>query len=57
MWAGSRLEFHRPLRVGDEIARVSRIVCFQEKQGRSGALVFVVVRHEINTPDGLALTE
>ena len=25
MWAGSRLEFHRPLRVGDTITRVSTI--------------------------------
>lgn len=57
MWAGSRLEFHRPLRVGDSITRVSRIASIQEKQGRSGALVFVVVRHEVSTPQGLALTE
>jgi len=41
MWAGSRFEFHHALRVGDAITRVSRIVSIQEKQGRSGALVFV----------------
>jgi len=57
MWAGSRFEFHHPLRVGDAVTRLSRIVSIQEKQGRSGALVFVVVRHEVNSPAGLALTE
>lgn len=57
MWAGSRFEFRHPLCVGDAITRVSRIVSIQEKQGRSGALAFVVVRHEISSPAGLALTE
>jgi 3-methylfumaryl-CoA hydratase len=57
MWAGSRFEFHHPLRVGQEITRLSRIVSVQEKRGRSGALVFVVVRHEVSSPAGLALTE
>ena len=28
-----------------------------QKQGRSGALVFVLVRHEISGPQGLAITE
>ena len=57
MWAGGRLEFHRPLRVGESITRTSRIVDVTSKQGRSGSLVFVLVRHEISTPQGLALTE
>ena len=57
MWAGGRLEFHHPLRVGDRITRVSRIIDVKSKQGRSGALVFVLVRHEISNQQGLALTE
>jgi len=57
MWAGGRFEFQDSLRVGDEATRSSRIVSVQEKQGRTGALVFVVVRHEIHTSRGLALTE
>ena len=47
MWAGSRLEFHRPLRVGETVTRTSRILGVQHKEGRTGPLVFVVVRHEI----------
>jgi 3-methylfumaryl-CoA hydratase len=57
MWAGGRLEFHHPLHVGDNITRVSRIADVKLKQGRSGPLVFVLVRHEISNAGGLALTE
>ena len=47
MWAGSELEFHAPLRVGDQVTRVSTIAAISEKTGRSGSLVFVKVRHEL----------
>jgi 3-methylfumaryl-CoA hydratase len=47
MWAGGRIEFRRPLRVGDEIRRDSRILSIEPKQGRSGSLVFVTVRHSV----------
>jgi 3-methylfumaryl-CoA hydratase len=47
MWAGSQFEFRRPLRVGEAVARTSTIDSVQRKDGRSGALVFVKVRHEI----------
>jgi 3-methylfumaryl-CoA hydratase len=57
MWAGGRLEFHRPLRVGETITRVSRIAQVKPKEGRTGPLVFVVVRHEISGPAGLAVVE
>ncbi|MCP5271000.1 MAG: MaoC family dehydratase N-terminal domain-containing protein [Burkholderiaceae bacterium] len=57
MWAGGRLRFERPLRVGDPITRQSRITRVDAKTGRSGPLVFVTVRHEIANDAGLALTE
>lgn len=57
MWAGSRLEFLRPLRVGAHATRVSRIASVKTKQGRSGALVFVTVRHEIAVDGQVALTD
>jgi 3-methylfumaryl-CoA hydratase len=57
MWAGGRFEFHRQLRVGETFTRTSRIVSVEQKRGRSGALVFVVVRHEIGNSGGVALTE
>jgi 3-methylfumaryl-CoA hydratase len=57
MWAGSRIDFHQPLCVGDAVSRTSRIADVTPKTGRSGALVFVRVLHEISGPRGLAITE
>src|SRR6516225_11817996 len=57
MWAGGRLEFHSPLRVGQNYTRTSRIEDVQQKQGRSGPLVFVTVRHEIGNTEGIAIVE
>src|SRR5271154_6029379 len=57
MWAGGRFEFRRPLCVGETFTRTSRITGVQQKEGRTGTLVFVVVRHEIGNAEGIALTE
>jgi 3-methylfumaryl-CoA hydratase len=57
MWAGGRLQFLAPLHIGDTVRRTSRIADISGKQGRSGPLVFVRVRHEIARGDTLALTE
>jgi 3-methylfumaryl-CoA hydratase len=57
LYAGSRVEMLHPLRIGDAIARFSRIVDVSRKDGRSGPLVFVRVRHEIRSRERLALTE
>jgi 3-methylfumaryl-CoA hydratase len=48
MWAGSRLEFRSPLRVGDAVIRTSTIEDVTAKEGRSGRLCFVKVRHELH---------
>ena len=47
MWAGSQFEFHQPLRVGDAVQRQSTIADVTVKDGRTGGLVFVKVRHEL----------
>lgn len=52
MWAGSRLEFAAPLRIGEPVTRLSTIERVEQKQGRSGPLVFVTVRHEIDGAGG-----
>jgi 3-methylfumaryl-CoA hydratase len=57
MWAGSNVRFHRPLILGERIRRVSTIADVQHKQGRSGDLVFVTVRHDITSGDTLAISE
>ena len=59
MWAGSQLEFRTPIRVGDEVARTSTIDDVTTKEGRTGKLVFVKVRHELrcNAATDAALIE
>ncbi len=59
MWAGGQFQFRKPLRVGDAVTRVSIIEDVVEKSGRTGALVFVKVRHDIRRNDeaDAALTE
>ena len=57
MWAGGRFEFLAPLRIGDAVRRSSRIADISTKRGKTGPLVFVRVRHEIGSGDGVALTE
>ncbi|WP_194726691.1 FAS1-like dehydratase domain-containing protein [Noviherbaspirillum malthae] len=57
MWAGGRLQFLQDIRVGDAITRTSRIVKVDAKEGKTGPLVFVLVRHEIAGPAGLAIVE
>src|ERR1044071_5175621 len=49
MWAGGQFEFRAPLRVGDRIVRTSTIDDVSTKEGRTGKLVFVKVRHEVRT--------
>ncbi len=57
MWAGGRLTFPRPLRVGEPVQRRSELMSVEHKSGRSGDLVFVLVRHEFHAASGLAVTE
>lgn len=57
MWAGSRLEFRLPLGIGEPIRRRATIADVAPKTGRSGPLVFVRVRYEIENPRGLAIVE
>ncbi|MDH1251946.1 MaoC family dehydratase N-terminal domain-containing protein [Comamonas thiooxydans] len=59
MWAGGRLrwEADNPLRLGQEVQRISTIRSVQHKTGRSGELLFVLVEHQFLNHDGLALVE
>jgi len=49
MWAGSQIEFHKPIHIGDEIERKSVIESVTSKTGKSGQLVFVKVKHTISS--------
>ena len=57
MWAGGRLEFLRPLKIGQNITRESEIISVEPKSGRSGTLVFVTVRHTVSAAGSAAIIE
>ena len=57
MWAGSRLAFRAPLPLGAEARRESEILSVDFKEGRSGPLAFVTVRHRISVAGTLAIEE
>lgn len=57
MWAGGRLTFLAPLRLGEPMHRRSEILKVSEKTGNTGRMVFVTVRHEVSGAEGLAIRE
>ena len=57
MWAGGRLTFHAPFRAGIAAERVSRMTGVTRKEGRSGKLAFVTLRHEIRQRGAPVVTE
>ncbi len=57
MFAGRRVKFLKPLRVGDMIERVSTVKQVEPKTGRTGAFVLVTVVHEMSAGAGVAISE
>lgn len=57
MWAGGRVRFIEPLRVGLAARRESTILGVTEKQGRTGKLLFVTVGHQYIQNDRLCVDE
>ncbi|KMO15838.1 FAS1-like dehydratase domain-containing protein [Methylobacterium platani] len=57
MWAGGEVETLAPLRVGDRVVRRETVADLAVKTGRTGTLCFVTVRHEYETPRGIAIRD
>ena len=57
MWAGGRLEIAAPLCAGIPAERITDLEKAERKQGRSGPLGFVTLRHEVRQTGRLCLTE
>lgn len=57
MWAGGRLTFIQPLRVGTPSQRRSTVSHVVEKTGRTGKLLFVTIQHEYFQEGSLCLSE
>lgn len=57
MWAGSKIDYHSSITVGQHLTRVSTIESITPKSGSSGRLSFVKLRHELSADSAPALTE
>jgi 3-methylfumaryl-CoA hydratase len=57
MWAGGRLRLPRAARVGETLARDSAVCQTREREGRSGRLRFVTLRHVVRGADGPVVEE
>lgn len=57
MWAGGRLAFHAPLVAGVAAVKVTSIDSVTRKEGRTGPLGFVTLRHEITQGGQACVTE
>lgn len=57
MLAGRRQTYHLAPRVGDALVRRSEIAAIAPKEGRTGRLVFVTVRHTVTGPQGVVAVE
>ncbi|ONF96530.1 FAS1-like dehydratase domain-containing protein [Sphingomonas jeddahensis] len=57
MWAGGRLTLHAPLPIGARASRRSLVTDVKVKDGRSGRLTFVTVRHDVIVDGTVAVVE
>ncbi len=57
MWAGSRIEFCGSIPIGAAITRRSTIANVSAKEGASGAMIFVAVKHEVSANGKVAVAE
>lgn len=57
MWAGGRFRFHAPFRAGVAAEKTSSLVGVTRKEGRSGKLAFVTLRHDLRQRGALVVTE
>jgi len=54
---GTRVAFHEPLRIGDDVTRKTEIADLQVDDGASGAQVTVIERNSLSTARGLCVVE
>jgi len=56
-WAGGRLTFHAPLRLGIAAEKATAVRAITRKDGRTGRLALVTLRHEIRQRGALVISE
>ena len=57
MWAGGNIEWIHPVLLGTKASRETTITSIEEKQGRTGSLIFVTLRHQVHQHGELCINE
>lgn len=57
MWAGSRVRFLRPIRLGETVERRTTVASEVDKVGKSGAMKFVTLSHLLSVNGEFAIEE
>ncbi|WP_417277056.1 FAS1-like dehydratase domain-containing protein [Castellaniella sp.] len=57
MWAKSAMEYAGPIRVGDQVEKISTLASIEQKQGKTGSLIFVEIDHEYRCDGSLVRGE
>jgi 3-methylfumaryl-CoA hydratase len=57
MWAGGEINYHGVIQVGDNVRRVSTIENVAFKEGKSGKLCFVTMRHHYSVGGSLVIDD
>ena len=56
LWAGSRMRFESPIRIGESVRKVVTITGISEKNGKNGPLCFVATTEKVLGDDGRLAT-
>jgi len=57
MWAGGKITFKKPLLAGTPAKKISTVESINNKEGRTGKLCFVTVRHQVSARGAVAVDE
>lgn len=57
MWAGGKITFKKPLLAGTPAKKISTVESINNKNGRTGKLCFVTVRHQVSVRRSVAIDE
>ena len=57
MWAGGTIKFKKPLKTGTPADKKSTITKIEEKEGKTGKLCFVTIRHQVSASGSVAIDE
>lgn len=57
MWAGGRVDFVAPIKIGSAMVRETRLIRRERKQGKSGDLLFETLEHVTSADGQIAVRE